>query len=68
MKYTILSAESATELAQKVGEALEHGWQPQGGLCVYNQFSKDHLTVEYVSYSTTTAFAQAMVKGTCVDA
>ena len=51
MKYRIISNTSQGELVEKVNEAIEEGWSPQGGMAMAVRPAGDDL-----------GFAQAMVK------
>lgn len=61
-KYLVLTAESATELMQKVNEAYNNGWKEQGGVAVYNSYERYFVNLEVQGTTAVTHFAQAMVK------
>jgi len=65
-KYNILRADTEVELVRMVNEAQEHGWRPQGGVCVHVESKARHVTIHTVTRWEAATYLQAMVKEPCV--
>lgn len=57
-EYMILEAGDHPQMTKKVMEAIDHGWQPHGGIAAYTILQRDQTGAEWMEIW----FMQAMIK------